>query len=134
MTKRTAIAIALNAGWRGFLGDMSTTILLCPSMRHDLTMLCFFRASKDKIHYVKVDMSDCIGRRCPMTVTSGDGGHDEDGKYKKEICAGIGVPRAIPSSSWPRQILDLDHPQSKSHDRHGRQAAQDLQRVVPVPF
>jgi len=107
MTKRTAIAIALNAGWRGFLGDMSTTTLLCPSMSRDLNMWCIFRASKDKIHYVKVDMSECIGRRRPMTVASGDGGQDEAGKYKKEIRAGIGVQGNSVKQPRPRQILDI---------------------------
>lgn len=106
MTKRAAIAIALNTGWRGFLGDMSTTTLLCPSMSRDLNMLCIFRASKDKIHYVKVDMSECIGRRCPMTVASGDGGQDEAGK-KKEIRAGIGVQGNSVKQPRPRQILDI---------------------------
>ncbi|WP_159094475.1 hypothetical protein [Stenotrophomonas sp. YAU14D1_LEIMI4_1] len=134
MTKRAAIAIALNTGWRGFLGDMSTTTLLCPSMSRDLNMLCIFRASKDKIHYVKVDMSECIGRRCPMTVASGDGGQDEAGKYKK------GDPRRHRCTGQFRQAApapaDTGYrpPQIKSHDGHGRQAAQDLQRVVPVPF
>lgn len=58
MTKRAAIASALNAGWRGFLSDMSTTGLLCPSMSHDLTMLCIFRASTNEIHSVNVNMTE----------------------------------------------------------------------------
>lgn len=50
MTKSIAIANALSAVWRGFLSDMSTTGLLCPSMIRDLAMLCIFRASMDEIH------------------------------------------------------------------------------------
>ncbi|MBK0025167.1 hypothetical protein IAE57_03245 [Stenotrophomonas sp. S48] len=97
-------------------------------------MLSIFRARTDEIHQVKVDMSECIGRRFPLTVAGGDCGQDEAGKYEKEIRAGIGVQGNSVKQRWPRQILDLDHPQTKSHNGHGRQAAQDLQRVVPVPF
>ena len=107
MTKRTAIAIALNAGWRGFLSDMSTTSLLCPSMRNDLTMLYIFRASTDKTHQVKVDMSECIGRRFPLAVAAVMVVKTKPESKKKETCAGIGVLGNSIKQRRPRLILDL---------------------------